>query len=777
MGPTGGTVTGLTAHDDAYVIISGSGPLTPTFYGVLVNDASATPATASLLTSTGHGSLRFADNGTFTYTPDTGFAGVDSFRYQALAESLTSDATVTIYVVPVTTSAEGSTLNVLALTPEQQIATIFQAFYARGADATTFGEWLTYYKANPDGLSPADLYSYIAGKFAASPEAIAQYPLLANPQAATDADINAFVGVIYNNVFNRSPAPAEGGYWTTQIRLAIDNNVPIGTILLDFLNGAQNTGVGQDITTLLSKVAVSLEYVLQQVEHGASWTLAANGAQAVGLVAAVSDQQLTVLAGTANAALLVSPSSLTSADPPSDGGSSGGVSPLPGSIGPGAHDDAYVLFPGQSLAVGAGPGVLANDNLGSGSTARLLVGPEHGSLRLAADGSFTYEAAAGFSGVDTFSYRAVALDGSISEATASVYVTPTLAGGTLVDFGRLAPDQKIATLYLAYLGRAADAASFEDWKGQLAAATATKGSIGAIVDVANAFALGTEARTLYPFLANPLSTGAPGTPVTDARIADFLNDAYNNLFGRSADAEGLAYWTGQVDAALSSGGFVGTVLINMISGAQNSSAGQDITTLLSRVAVSLQYVKDQEQSGASWSLAANGPEAAALVASVTDDPLTVLAATAYAQTLADPASASPLAGLLPADPSLVSITSANVLDETGDTTNWQFLHDGSQTTIVQPTTEIARAFSLADGDRLDLTQILANAPLRSDLTNIGDFVKVLGYGANDAGYGDGTKTLLSVAGPDGSALVALEGSGRLTVDDLLRHDSLILPPR
>ena len=41
--------------------------------------------------------------------------------------------------------------------------------------------------------------------------------------------------------------------------------------------------------------------------------------------------------------------------------------------------------------------------------------------------------------------------------------------------------------------------------------------------------------------------------------------------------------------------------------------------------MSLQYVKDQEQSGASWSLAANGPEAAALVASVTDDPLTVLA--------------------------------------------------------------------------------------------------------------------------------------------------------
>ena len=177
----------------------------------------------------------------------------------------------------------------------------------------------------------------------------------------------------------------------------------------------------------------------------------------------------------------------------------------------------------------------------------------------------------------------------------------------------------------------------------------------------------------------------------------------------------------------------------------------------------------------SWSLATNGPEARALVTSVTDDPMTLLAGAAYAAALAEPPATAAAASAPPADPGAVSITSSNVLDDDG--TPWQFLHDNNRTTTVQPDTDIAHAFNLANGDRLDLTQILANAALRSDLTNIGDFVAVLGYGANDAGYGDGTKTLLSVSGPDGAALVVLEGSGRLTVDDLLKNDSLILPPR
>ena len=55
-------------------------------------------------------------------------------------------------------------------------------------------------------------------------------------------------------------------------------------------------------------------------------------------------------------------------------------------------------------------------------------------------------------------------------------------------------------------------------------------------------------------------------------------------------------------------------------------------------------------------------------------------------------------------------------------------------------------------------------------------MKVPGYGQNDPGFGAGSKTSLEVTGPHGSALVNLEGAGKLELEDLLKHNSLLLPP-
>jgi hypothetical protein len=103
---------------------------------------------------------------------------------------------------------------------------------------------------------------------------------------------------------------------------------------------------------------------------------------------------------------------------------------------------------------------------------------------------------------------------------------------------------------------------------------------------------------------------------------------------------------------------------------------------------------------------------------------------------------------------------------------------GSQDQVlqVQAGHTYSESFNLAGGAQLDLTQILAGAPLANDLTNIGQYVKVLGYGTDDAGFASGTKTVLEVTGPNGSAIVNLEGSGKLQVKDLLSHNSLLLPP-
>src|SRR6185312_4438345 len=69
--------------------------------------------------------------------------------------------------------------------------------------------------------------------------------------------------------------------------------------------------------------------------------------------------------------------------------------------------DSYSATAGSTLTVAPAQGVLANDTDAEGDTltAVLVDGPTHGNLTLSADGSFLYTAAAGFHGVDTFTYK------------------------------------------------------------------------------------------------------------------------------------------------------------------------------------------------------------------------------------------------------------------------------------------------------------------------------------------------------------------------------------
>jgi hypothetical protein len=85
-------------------------------------------------------------------------------------------------------------------------------------------------------------------------------------------------------------------------------------------------------------------------------------------------------------------------------------------------------------------------------------------------------------------------------------------------------------------------------------------------------------------------------------------------------------------------------------------------------------------------------------------------------------------------------------------------------------------FNAAAGDKLDLTQVLAGVPIAArDLTSLDQFVKVVAHGPNDPGFGSGTKTTLEITGLNGSSRVDLQGSGKLNLNDLLQHDSLLLP--
>ncbi|MEX0270554.1 Ig-like domain-containing protein [Leptolyngbyaceae cyanobacterium UHCC 1019] len=93
---------------------------------------------------------------------------------------------------------------------------------------------------------------------------------------------------------------------------------------------------------------------------------------------------------------------------------------------PVAVNDVYSVNATASLSQTA-PGVLANDSdIDSANlTAALISNVQNGTLNLSANGSFTYQPNAGFSGSDRFTY--VANDGSLNSTTATVNLFVTTA--------------------------------------------------------------------------------------------------------------------------------------------------------------------------------------------------------------------------------------------------------------------------------------------------------------------------------------------------------------
>jgi hypothetical protein len=94
-------------------------------------------------------------------------------------------------------------------------------------------------------------------------------------------------------------------------------------------------------------------------------------------------------------------------------------------VAPVAANNAYSVAEGATLTVTATNGVLKNDTDANGnalSAVRVAL-PAHGSLTFNADGSFVYKPVVGYSGPDSFTYKAY--DGSLYSNVATVTLTVT----------------------------------------------------------------------------------------------------------------------------------------------------------------------------------------------------------------------------------------------------------------------------------------------------------------------------------------------------------------
>ena len=153
--PPGNTLP--VAVDDAYSMTQ-STTLTVPAAGVLANDtdADADPLTAAKMSNPANGTVTVNADGSFTYTPTTGFTGVDTFKYTASdAVGPSNPATVSITVNPPSsgattfTAAEDSYVRSNAATENNGAAVTVRSYKSGGSETRT------YLKFNVSGLSGA----------------------------------------------------------------------------------------------------------------------------------------------------------------------------------------------------------------------------------------------------------------------------------------------------------------------------------------------------------------------------------------------------------------------------------------------------------------------------------------------------------------------------------------------------------------------------------------------------------------------------------------------
>jgi VCBS repeat-containing protein len=390
-GPQTITITGVNdapvAVNDAYSTNEDT-PLTITPAGILINDTDVDGDTLSSILNVGpaHGTLILAADGSFLYTPDANFNGTDTFTYHANDGSADSNiATVCITVnsvndAPVAVNDSYSTNEdtPLTITPAgvlindtdvdgDTLSSILNVGPAHGTlSLAPDGSFLYTPDANFNGT---DTFTYHAN------------------DGSADSNI-ATVCITVNSV-NDAPVAHNDTYSTnedtpltiTPAGILINDTDVDGDTLSSILN------VGPAHGTLSLAPDGSFLYTPDANFNGTdTFTYHANDGSA--------DSNIATVCITVNSV----------------------------NDAPVAVNDSYSTNEDTPLTI-TPAGVLINDTDVDGDTLSsiLNVGPAHGTLSLAPDGSFLYTPDANFNGTDTFTYHAN--DGSADSNIATVCIT------------------------------------------------------------------------------------------------------------------------------------------------------------------------------------------------------------------------------------------------------------------------------------------------------------------------------------------------------------------
>ena len=338
------------------------------------SDANGDPLTFAVATTPSHGSVTVNADGSYTYTPTSGYAGADSFTYTVSdGQGGTDTATVNVTVLNGAPVAVTDTVSTGYQTPLNSTVA--------ANDSDPNGDPLTFALAT--GPSNGSVSVAANGSFTYTPNA----------------------GYSGADSFTYTVSDGNGGSATGTVNVTVGTNPNSPPVAVDdSVTTATNTPVNASVAGNDSDPnGDPLSFALATGPSHGSVTVAADGsytytptsgyAGADSFTYTVSDGR----GGTASATVNVTVSN---------------GAPVAG---------ADTVSTPANTPVNATVAGNDSDPNGDPLSFALATGPSHGSVTMAADGSYTYTPTSGYSGADSFTYTVS--DGHGGTATATVSVT------------------------------------------------------------------------------------------------------------------------------------------------------------------------------------------------------------------------------------------------------------------------------------------------------------------------------------------------------------------
>ncbi|ROS51377.1 S-layer family protein [Frigoribacterium sp. PhB24] len=446
--------TSAAASDDTGTTASGT-TLTVAAPGVLSDDT-GTDLTVTSNTRPANGEATVAADGSYVYTPATGFSGTDTFRYTTTdGGGGTSTSTVTVTVTPtgsddVATARAGQALVVDAASGvlANDSGTGLTAAVATG---TNHGQLVLgtdgSYRYVPDaGFSGTDSFTYTAtdveGESTTSTVTITVLPTAVDDTASAVAGtpttiVGSALTANDDGTDTKVTAVSTPGHGTASVTPAGDvRYTPAddfsGTDTVDYTvtDGRGGTDTGTITVTVAPRASADTADAIagSSLDVPAGRGLLANdgGSGPLEATLATAPTNGTVVVNPDGSYVYTPTKAFSGTDTftytltDANGVTSTGTVTV--AVAPKAVDDAVDVLAGGDAHLD-GPGVLGND-LGTGLGAAIVTGPQHGTATIAPDGVFDYTPTPGFSGTDTVTYQVTDAAGGTSTATVTITVTP-----------------------------------------------------------------------------------------------------------------------------------------------------------------------------------------------------------------------------------------------------------------------------------------------------------------------------------------------------------------